>query len=101
LQESGGGGSYVEISSDSHTESDSGFVSWDTYSPTSAVDTNYGDSGETVQIEYDEWGCKLEEGFEISAFPLMPKMCIGFTFTSNCDFTLDGDDRYRVRYLTV
>ncbi|GMI16663.1 hypothetical protein TrLO_g10830 [Triparma laevis f. longispina] len=53
--------------------SDSGFVSWDQSGATAVLGSGGADGGfgeEEEVIEYDEWGCVVEEGFIVQAYPL-------------------------------
>ncbi len=91
------GVAYASISMDAFAiNSNSGFVSWSKAStggsaaPPPALLPIKSDE-ET--IEYDKFGCIVEEGFDTQAYPLTTKHCSGFRQTYDCSFSL-GDEGY-------
>ena len=90
------GVAYAKISMDAFSiNSNDGFVSWTDNkaggglrAPATPVVL------EEDNIEYDRFGCLIEEGFETQAYPLTVKHCYGFRQTKNCEFTL-GDSGFQ------
>ena len=90
---SGSGVAYAEVKKDAFgINEDSGYLSWTSEAQADVV-SSAEETDEDVEseatIEYDSWGCIMEEGFETRAYPLTVKHCYAWRYTKHCDYTLD------------
>jgi len=100
---SSSGAAYGKIKKDAYSiNNDDGFVSWDQTDGGNTVTGGVGtdSTDEVIELEYDQHGCVVEEGFLTESYPLTVKHCYKWRHTSNCEFTI-SDDLYGLTILST